>query len=170
MRYILETERLFLREFSTEDAPFVVQLVNSPGWLEFIGDRNIRNDEQARIYLENGPLLSYKQNGYGLSLVELKHGKTPIGMCGIINRENLENPDIGFAFLPEHMGQGFAFEVAQATMKYARENLKLPTVCAITVSGNLPSIKLLEKLGMKFSKMINFPDDPVELMLYRMDY
>lgn len=170
MNFILETERLILREFTTEDAPFILKLVNSPGWLEYIGDRKIRTEEQARSYLENGPMKSYKDHGYGLSMVALKKDETPIGMCGIINRANLENPDIGFAFLPEYIRQGYGMEIAGATMNFAHENLKLPTVCAITVTGNIASIRLLEKLGMKFSRMINFPDDPVELMLYRMDY
>ena len=103
-------------------------------------------------------------------MVALKKDGTPIGMCGIINRVNLENPDIGFAFLPEYIRQGYGMEIASATMNFAHENLKLPTVCAITVTRNHASIRLLEKLGMKFTRMINFQDDPVELMLYRMDY
>lgn len=104
MTYILETERLILRQFTIHDTKFIIELVNSPGWIENIGDRNIKTEEQARRYLQDGPLRSYEVNGFGLSLVEIKNDGTPIGMCGILKRDNLENPDIGFAFcrhLPE---------------------------------------------------------------------
>src|SRR5215217_8465823 len=149
MTFTLETQRLILRQFTTEDASFILQLVNSPGWLKYIGDRNIKTLEQAENYLHNGPMKSYKLNGFGLSLVELKNEKTPVGMCGIIRRD-LDHPDIGFAFLPEFTGKGLAFEIANATMKWATEELKLPVIYAITVPGNASSIKLLEKIGMTF--------------------
>ena len=166
MKTILETARLVLREFTLDDTNFIIELVNTPGWIKFIGDRNIRTEEQAKLYLQNGPLKSYDQNGFGLSMVELKNEKIPIGMCGIIRRDNLANPDIGFAFLPEYTGKGFAFEIANATMKYAKDILKLPVIFAITVSHNSSSIKLLKKIGLKFIQPIHFPDNPEELMLY----
>ena len=100
MEAILQTERLLLREFTEDDAAFIVELLNSPGWIQYIGDRNIKTEEQAREYLNNGPLKSYRQNGFGLYMVEKKDDHTPIGMCGIIKRDTLNNPDIGFAFLP----------------------------------------------------------------------
>jgi RimJ/RimL family protein N-acetyltransferase len=159
---ILETERLVLRQFTMDDATFIIQPVNTPGWIEFIGDRNIKATEQAKNYLQNGPLKSYELNGFGLYPVELKNEKTPIGMCGIIKRDNLENPDIGFAFLPEFTGRGFAFQIANATMKYAKDQLKLPAIFAITVSANKTSIKLLEKIGMKFIKPFCFPENNEE--------
>ena len=166
MEPILETERLRLRRFTIDDTKFIIKLVNSPGWIEFIGDRNIKTDDQAREYLQNGPLKSYELNGFGLSLVELKNEGTPIGMCGIIRRYMLENPDIGFAFLPEFTGKGLAFEIANATMKYAKDQLKLPIVYAITVPRNQSSIKLLEKIGMRFLRLFSFPDENEELMLF----
>jgi [ribosomal protein S5]-alanine N-acetyltransferase len=166
MGNILETERLILRQFTTGDSKFIIELLNSPGWIEFIGDRNIKTDEQAKNYLQNGPLKSYEENGFGLCLVEIKKDRTPIGMCGILKRDNLENADIGFAFLPEFTGKGFAFEMANATITYARDKLKLPVIFAITVPGNKASIKLLEKIGMKFIKLFCFPNDKEELMLY----
>jgi RimJ/RimL family protein N-acetyltransferase len=166
MNYILETERLILRQFTINDAKFIIELVNSPGWIENIGDRNIKTEEQAREYLQNGPLKSYEVNGFGLSLVEMKTDRTPIGMCGILKRDNLENPDIGFAFLPEFTGKGFAFEIANATMTFAKDTLKLPTIFAITIPTNKPSIKLLGKIGLTFSKTFNFPNDNKELMLF----
>lgn len=166
MNYILETERLRLRQFSLGDTKFIIELVNTAGWIENIGDRNIKTEEQAREYLQNGPLKSYEVNGFGLSLVELKDGNIAIGMCGIIRRDNLLDPDIGFAFLPEFTGQGFAFEIAEATMNYARITLQLPTILAICIPSNKPSIRLLEKLGLKFIRKFNFPNDQEELMLF----
>jgi RimJ/RimL family protein N-acetyltransferase len=165
MNLILETDRLTIRQLTLADAPFIVELVNTPGWLRFIGDRNIKTDEQAENYLTNGPLASYAQNGFGLYGVELKSAKTLIGMCGLIKRETLPNPDIGFAFLPEAMGKGFAFEAANAVMSLAINTLKLPTVLAITLPDNNSSRKLLEKIGLKFVRMMLSPETE-ELMLY----
>lgn len=169
-KYILETERLRLRELTLSDAPFIVELVNSPGWLKFIGDRNIKTIEQAKTYLENGPLKSYYDNGFGLWLAETKDDNTPIGMCGILKRETLDHPDLGFAFLPEFIGKGYGFEAATATVAFAKEKLMLPTLCAITVPYNQNSIKLLEKVGMKFSKRICFPNNAEEFLLYQMSF
>ncbi len=166
MNYILETERLQLRQFEISDAPFIVELVNTPGWLEFIGDRKIKTNEDAIRYLQNGPLKSYEQHGFGLSLVELKSDQTPIGMCGILKRDSLENPDIGFAFLPEFTGKQYAFEVAQATLNYAKNKLKLETIFAITIPSNIKSIQLLKKIGLEFVKTIHDPKDNSELQLY----
>lgn len=166
MMSILETERLILREFTTDDTKFIVELLNSDGWLKYIGDRNVKSEEQAVNYLMNGPIKSYKLHGFGLSLVELKNNKTPIGMCGLIKRENLEYPDIGFAFLPEFMGKGYAFEIANATIIFAKEELKFDKIVAITVSYNKNSIKLLEKIGLKYIKPYFLPYEDEELMLF----
>ena len=165
MKRILETERLILRQFELTDAEFIVELVNSPGWIEFIGDRNIRTEEAAISYLQNGPMKSYEENGFGLSMVELKDG-TPIGMCGILRRDTLESPDIGFSFLPEFMGMGYAFEIAKATINYAMMNLNIKTILAITVPNNKRSRQLLEKIGLKYIKTIYMPVDNEELMLF----
>ncbi len=165
MKHILETERLKLRKFTLHDTKFIIELLNSPGWIKYIGDRNIKTTEAAKTYLQNGPLKSYELNGFGLSMVEMKNG-TPIGMCGILKRDNLENPDIGFAFLPQFMGQGFAFEIAAATMTYAKNHLKLPVIFAITLPNNKSSIKLLEKIGLKFIKEFSFPGEDEALMLF----
>ncbi|MCY7360330.1 MAG: GNAT family N-acetyltransferase [Rudanella sp.] len=165
MNLILETDRLSIRQLTLTDAPFIVELVNTPGWLRFIGDRDIKTNEQAENYLTNGPMASYTQNGFGLFGVELKSEKTLIGMCGLIKRKTLPNPDIGFAFLPGWMGIGFAFEAANAVMALATNTLKLPTVLAITLPDNQPSRKLLEKIGLKFVRIFSSPDKE-ELMLY----
>jgi RimJ/RimL family protein N-acetyltransferase len=167
---ILETERLRLREFTPEDASFIIELVNSPGWLKYIGDRNIKTTDQARAYLENGPIKSYHDNGFGLWMVENKVINTPMGMCGILKRETLEHPDLGFAFLHEYMGKGYAFEAATATLTFAKEKLNLQTLCAITVPDNQNSIKLLQKVGMRFNNRICFPNNPEELLMYRVRF
>lgn len=166
MNYLFETERLKLRELTLDDTSFITELVNSEGWLRYIGDRNIKTKAQAQAYLENGPIKSYRENGFGLWLVELKEDKTPIGMCGILKRDQLEHPDIGFAFLPAFTGKGFAFEAAGATMRYANGKLNLSDICAIVMPENKSSVKLLEKIGMKYSKPFRFPDGKEELALY----
>jgi RimJ/RimL family protein N-acetyltransferase len=166
MKQILETDRLRLREFNNEDTAFIISLLNSEGWLKFIGDRHVRTPDQAKAYLENGPLKSYLENGYGLSLVERKEDNKPIGMCGILNRDTLGNPDIGFAFLPEFNGNGYAFEIVSATMLYAKEKLTLPKVLAITLPDNTRSISLLKKIGFTFKKTIRLPDGTQDLSLY----
>ena len=166
MKLILETDRLKLREFGLDDTKFIIELVNSPGWLKFIGDRNIKTKADAKNYLKYGPMKSYLENGYGLFMVEKKDDNTPIGMCGIIRRDNLEHPDIGFAFLPSYNGQGYAYEIASATLEYAKKVLKIPEILAITVGDNVKSIALLEKIGLKFIKKIHLKDDKEELLLY----
>jgi RimJ/RimL family protein N-acetyltransferase len=166
MKYIFQTERLRLREFTLNDAQFIIELLNSPGWLRFIGDRNVKTEQQAIDYLENGPLKSYRENGFGLSLVEKKSDNVAIGMCGILRRDNLDNPDLGFAFLPEFSGNGYAYEITLATLMYTMSTLKIPKVWAITVGDNEKSIGLLEKLGFSFLNTISSADGKSELRLY----
>ncbi|RNI31662.1 GNAT family N-acetyltransferase [Rufibacter latericius] len=166
MKTILETERLRLREFTLQDADFIITLMNSPGWLQFIGDRNVKTPEQAKFYLQNGPMKSYQQHGYGLSLVERKEDQRAIGMCGLVNRDGLEHPDLGFAFLPDFNGQGYAYEIASEVMEYATTHLHIPKVLAITAPDNTKSIRLLEKVGLKFSKTTLLPKSKEELLLF----
>lgn len=163
---ILETERLLLREFNADDAGFILVLVNNPTWLLYIGDRNIRTLDDARHYLVNGPIKSYFVNGFGLFHVSLKEDNTPIGMCGLIKRHGLENVDIGFALLPHYAGKGYAYEIAAATMDHAKKKLGLEKIVAITSEDNTHSIKLLNKIGLHFEKMIKLADDNEELMLF----
>ncbi|MBO0951963.1 GNAT family N-acetyltransferase [Fibrella sp. HMF5405] len=163
---MLETDRLVLRRLATSDAPFIVELVNSPGWLKNIGDRQIRTVAQAETYLLNGPLASYEANGFGLYLIERKVDQTPIGMCGIIKRDTLETPDIGFALLPDYAGKGYAFEIAEATIDYATHTLNIPVISGIVLPANEPSIKLLKKIGLTFRQMIQAPTTNEELMLF----
>lgn len=150
---VFETERLLLRPFTPDDAPFALTLVNEPSFLRFIGDKNVRNLEDARQYLLTGPIASYEKHNFGLLCIELKDSHTPIGMCGLLKREELPDPDIGFAFLPDYWGQGFAFEAATAVMNDARERLKLKQILAIVNPDNDASIKLLERLGLRFERL-----------------
>ena len=167
---ILETERLILREYTLDDASFIIDLVNTPDWIKYIGDKNIRSIDDAKKYVENGFLKSYKENGFGLSMVEIKNSGTPIGMCGLIKRDTLDDVDIGFAFLPEYAQKGYGFEIASATLEHAKTELGLKKLVAITVQDNKASIRLLEKLGLKFEKKIRMPNDSEELMLFRIDF
>lgn len=149
------------------DAAFIVELLNSPAWLEFIGDRGVQTTEQAVKYLTDGPLKSYHENGFGLSLVETKSNATSIGMCGIIKRVNLDAPDIGFALLPRFIKMGFGQEIAAAMLAYAFSDLQLSQVLAITRPDNVKSINVLEQIGLKFIKHFRFPDDTQDLLLYK---
>ena len=163
--FVLETERLRLRQFHLGDSRFIIELLNSPGWLEFIGDRNVKTKEQAENYLKNGPMKSYEQNGFGLSMVETRDGVS-IGMCGILRRDTLEHPDLGFAFLPEYISKGYGFEIGSAVLTYAKNDLKFSTILAITLPANTKSIKLLEKIGFTYVKNFRADSTSEELLLY----
>lgn len=166
MKYFLETERLTFRELTLADTAFIIELVNNPGWIKYIGDRNIKTEGQAITYLENGPIKSYYENGFGLSMVETKEDNRKIGLCGILKRDTLAHPDIGYALLPDFAGKGYAFEMAHAMLQYATGQLKLSTIFAITVPENERSIKILEKIGLSFVKRFHFTDSNQELLLY----
>jgi RimJ/RimL family protein N-acetyltransferase len=152
-KIVFSTERLRLREFELKDAKFIVELLNSPGWLKCIGDRNVKTITDAENYLKNGPLTAYQKYGYGLSMAEKIEGDEPIGMCGIIIRPKMALPDIGFALLPNFEGMGFGVEIAKATIEYSKTHLFIAKICAITTLDNLNSMRLLEKIGMNFIKV-----------------
>jgi [ribosomal protein S5]-alanine N-acetyltransferase len=163
---VLETERLILRWLSAEDAAFILELVNDPAWLRFIGDRGVRTLEDARNYILNGPVAMYRRVGFGLYLVELKQSATPIGICGLIKRADLEDVDIGFAFLPAFHGQGYAYESASAIMNFAQNTVGLNHVVAITAPDNRRSIALLTKLGLSFVDLRRLGEAQSEVMLF----
>jgi RimJ/RimL family protein N-acetyltransferase len=150
--YILQTERLLLRQLTLTDTPFIIELLNTEGWIKYIGDRNVKTAEQARQYLSNGPIKSYADNGFGLYMVALQNNHIPIGMCGLIKRDYLPHPDIGYAFLPQYAGQGYAFEAAKAVLQYAFNHLQKEKILAITLADNASSVKLLQKLGMQYEE------------------
>jgi [ribosomal protein S5]-alanine N-acetyltransferase len=166
---MLQSERITLRKLKKTDAEFIIQLLNTPGWLKYIGDRNVTTIEQAVSYIENGPLKSYEKNGFGLYAVELNEGGITIGVCGLIRRDYLSCPDIGFAFLPEYNGKGYAHESACLVLKQAKEEYGIGTIQAITVRDNYASIRLLEKLGMKFENTISDPGTGDQLLLFEMN-
>lgn len=163
---ILETERLTLRQLSPDDAPFILELLNEPSFIRFIGDKGVRNLDDARNYILNGPVASYELHGFGLYLVELKLDHTPIGICGVLKRDTLPDADIGFAFLPAYWKLGYAFESAAAVMKYAREVLGLDRILAITSPDNEASEKLLGKIGLQFDRLTRLSDEAPEVKLF----
>jgi RimJ/RimL family protein N-acetyltransferase len=155
----LETKRCIISELQPADAPFIFNLMNSPGWLKYIGDRGIKNHEDAHNYILNGPVKSYHENGFGLYLVQEKASGEKMGLCGLLKRDLFQEPDLGFAFLQEFTGKGFAVESAEAVMQYTREYSLWQKVLAITSAENLPSIHLLEKIGFSFEKMIPWTNE-----------
>jgi len=163
---VLETSRLTLRRLTEEDAPFILRLLNEPSFIEFIGDRGVRTVDDARRYLRAGPLASYEQHGFGLYLVELREGEVPIGICGLLKRDQLDHPDIGFSLLPDYWSQGYAMEAASAVMQYARESLGLGRILAITSPHNERSGRLLARLGFTFERKIRMSADGEELKLF----
>lgn len=148
---MIQTPRLSIREFSPDDAGFIFRLVNTPDWLHFIGDKNVYNEGDALTYLSNGPFASYRKHGFGMWNVSLLDG-TPIGMCGILQREGLTHPDLGFAFLPEYRGKGYALEAAEAVLECAFSHFGLSAILAITMHTNHSAQRLLTKLGMTYDR------------------
>lgn len=169
---ILETERLIVREIVESDDEFILDLMNQPSFIKYIGDRNVRNAEQAREFIENRFRKSYTENGFGLYLVKLKddNKKLSIGISGFVKRDTLPDADLGFAFLPPFEQKGYAIESAIALMKYGRETLKLNRVLAITTQNNHSSVKLLGKLGFEFDSLIKMPHDEEELKLFSYEF
>ncbi|MFZ5494090.1 MAG: GNAT family N-acetyltransferase [Verrucomicrobiota bacterium] len=153
---LLETDRLLIRELTPADAAFILELLNEPAFIQYIGDKGVRDLAGAEKYIREGPLASYAKHGFGLWCVMLPD-HTPIGMCGLLKREFLDHPDLGFAFLARHRGQGYAHEAASAVLRHAREHLKLTTLHAITAFKNPDSVKLLGKLGFDFVEFIQQP-------------
>jgi RimJ/RimL family protein N-acetyltransferase len=163
---VLETERLRLRQFVTEDGPFILELLNQPSFLRFIGDKGVRTLDDAERYILTGPVESYQRNGFGLYLVVLREAGMPIGMCGLLRRDWLDAPDIGFSYLPAFWSRGYAFEAASAVMHHARETLGLTRILAIVSPDNAGSIRLLEKLGLRHAGMIRPPGEAADLHLF----
>lgn len=164
-----KSERLNFSEFSDEDAAFVFELLNTESWLKFIGDRGIKTLEDAKIHIRNKYMKSY-EGGFGMWKLSLKTDGTPIGMCGLINRDTLEDIDIGFAFLPQFEGKGYGYEATSATLHFAKNNLDLKRVVAITIQENERSIALIKKLGLKLEKLFWMEGDSEELMLFGLNF
>jgi RimJ/RimL family protein N-acetyltransferase len=163
---VLETERLVLRRLSCDDGEFILELLNDPSWLRFIGDKGVRTLEDARNYILTGPMDMYARVGFGLYLVERKSYAEPIGICGLIKRDALEDVDIGFAFLPGFRARGYALEAATAVMEHAKSAFGLRRLVAITSPENEASIRLLGKLGLRFERMMTLAGESPEVSLF----
>jgi len=166
MEIVIETERVVLRKFTIDDAAFMLEMLNTPTWLRFIGDRNVKTLEEAENYLLNGNIRSYQEYGFGFYVVVIKETQESIGICGIVKREGLEDVDIGFAFFQQFMGKGYGYEAGSATLNYALNDLKIKKIVAIVDPENVVSIALLKKIGLQFEKMIQLSPKGIELMLF----
>ena len=162
-----QTERLFLRELTVDDAAFILELLNQPSWLRFIGDRGVHSLEDAVRYIQNGPVASYQRFGFGLYLVLGREDGLPMGLCGLLKRDIFEDVDIGFAFMPQFWHQGFAHEAASAVLALAQAEFSLPCLVAVANPVNFSSINLLGRLGFQYEKMVRLVEDGPELSFFR---
>jgi RimJ/RimL family protein N-acetyltransferase len=166
---VVETDRLILRKIETNDAAFILDLLNQPSFLRFVGDKGVRTLDDAREYIVKGPVASYERFGYGMYATLLKESGAPIGICGLVKRDVLPDADVGFAFLPQFWSKGYAFESASAVMAWARTTLGLGRILAITSPENHVSIAVVEKLGLRFDRLVKlFPESP-EVKLFASD-
>ena len=163
---VLESERLVLREFHLDDAEFVLRLLNEAAFLRFIGDKGVRTLTDARDYLLKGPMESYRRFGFGLYLTSLREDGAPIGMCGLVKREGLADVDVGFALRSRYWSRGYAVEAAAAVLDYGKRTLNLGRIVAIANPDNHASIAVLERIGLKFERMIRLSSDAPELKLF----
>jgi len=162
---VCETPRLRLRWVTTDDAAFIMALVNEPDWLQFIGDRNVHSLEDATAYINTKLRASYEKDGYGFFLVETLADNLAVGISGFIRRDGLDAPDMGFGFLSEHRKQGYALEATQACLKIAKNTFGIQEILAITMAENSASVSLLEKLGLNFQKTITLDDEEIQLYM-----
>jgi len=167
---ILETERLILRQMNTDDAEFMLALLNEPDWIKYIGGRGIQTIEAANQYIQDGPMTMYEEHGIGLYVVELKESETPIGICGLIQRDFLKDVDLGFAILSKYWGTGYAFEAAKATLTYGTEVLGFRRIVGFTSLDNEKSANLLLKLGMKEEGKMKFVSTTEDVRLFAINY
>ena len=164
---ILETKRLFLRPLVRDDAEFILRLLNEPSWLEFIGDKNVYSLNDAKKYIELVPMTMYQRYGFGLFLVCAKETSTPLGLCGLMKRDNLDDADLGYAFLPEFWHKGFALEAVESVIDYAKNTHQLSRILALSKSSNTPSIKLLNKVDFLFDRDLKLLEDEENLQIYQ---
>ncbi len=162
---VIRTDRLAMRQLDSDDADFIVELLNEPGFLRYIGDKGVRTSADACDYIAKGPGESYLRNGYGLYAVCL-HDGTRTGICGLVKREGLDDPDVGFAFLSRYGSRGYAAESAAAVLRYGSAVLKLPRIVAITSPDNAASMAVLKKIGLRFERMIRLADEGLAVRLF----
>ena len=166
---VFETDRLVVRRLNLDDAGFMLDLLNQPSFLHFIGDRGVRTLEDARTYIEDRAIAGYEKNGLGPFGVELKASGDLIGISSLLKRDELKDVDVGFAFLPEFWRRGFAVESGIAALDFGFSELGLERIIAVTQKDNVGSIKTLEKMGMTFERMVRLEDDPLDLQLYSIE-
>lgn len=166
---VCQTDRLTLEELCLVDDDFTLELLNDPGFIQWIGDRGVRNRQQARDYLTNGPIASYRRHGFGMWAVRLRSTRATLGICGLVRRPALQDVDLGYAFLPAARGQGYALEAARAVFAHATGPLALKRLVAIVTPGNTASTRLLEQLGMHFERQLSLQpgEDPVDLYAWQ---
>ena len=164
-----ETNRIILRPVNEDDAGFILKLLNTPKWLQFIGDRKVNSLEDAKKYIADKMTPQLKRLGYGNYLVIRKQDNEKMGTCGLYDREGLEGIDIGFAFLPEYEKRGYAFESANKVKELAINKFAISKISAITTKENIESQKLIEKLGLRYIKIVNIPNDEEDLLLYELN-
>ena len=163
---VLTTDRLVVRRFEPADAAFILELVNDEAWLRFIGDRGVRTLEDARNYIERGPLAMYERFGFGLYLVATRDPLTPVGMCGLLKRDTLPDVDVGFAFLPAYRGRGYAGESARGVLRLAHEQFGVTRITALARPENASSIRVLEKLGFSYERLVRLPGATADSGIY----
>lgn len=169
-QFLLETERLKLREITPDDAQFLYDLLNSPGWIANIGDRKVHNLDDARKYIIHRLFSAYRKFGFGFWVMEQKADGMPVGIAGLVKRDFLEDVDIGYALLPDFYGQGYAVEAAEAVLDFAKRKLALPRLAAILIESNKPSQRVAEKIGLRFERKFTAPGEEEELMLYGVEF
>jgi len=160
------TKRLRIENALLCDAPFFLELMNTPNWIKYIGDRGISSEKLAAEYIQINLIDSYEKHGYGLYKISLKQREIPIGLCGFVKRDYLDHADIGFALLPEYEGKGYAYEAAKTIMEYGMNILNLNPILAITSYDNIRSTKLLLKIGFQEIGNVTTPDKGEELLLF----
>src|SRR5262252_416554 len=163
---VAETPRLLFRRLEEEDAPFILELLTDPDWLRYIGDKGVRDLADARRYIAEGPVAMYAKHGFGLFLVGRKPAGAPMGLCGLIRRDGLDDVDVGYAFLPRFRGCGYAAEAAAEMLRFARDRVGLARVVAITTPENERSIHVLEKLGFAYERRMRLTPESHEVRLF----
>ena len=163
---VIETQRLFLRRLMRDDAEFIRSLLNEPSWLEFIGNKKVYTLNDAKKYIELTPMTMYERYGFGLFLVCDKGSSVPMGLCGLMKRDNLDDADLGYAFLPEFCHKGFAIEAVESVLGYAKNTHQLSQILTLSKSSNEASIKLLKKVGFLFDRDLKLLENEENLHIY----
>ncbi len=164
-----QTKRLSIRPVAVEDAAFILELMNSPKWIKYIGDRHVRTAEQAELYIKEKAFPQLKKHGYTNNIIIRKEDNVKLGTCGLYHREGKQDPDIGFAFLPAYEGKGYAYEAAIQLIIVGKEDFGLTELSAFTLDDNQSSKKLLERLGFNLIGTGNLPNNNEELLHYHRD-